>query len=125
MLRALLIAALLVVPAVSQACSCLGPQPVCSAYWQSHVVFRGRIVDQTIVSPAIGTVKKLDGSYSTTRSPGYFRVRFSVLEMFGGESQSKEIDILTNDQDSACGFPFATGAEYLVCSFSNAQTNEL
>ena len=46
--------------------------------------------------------------------------------MFRGESQCKEIDILTNDQDSACGFPFATGAaEYLVFSSTNAQTNEL
>ena len=125
MLRALLIAALLLVPASSQACSCVGPQPVCSAFWQSHVVFRGRVVDQTIVSSAIGTVKNLDGSYSTTQGPGYFRVRFSVLEMFRGESQSKEIDILTNDQDSACGFPFAAGAEYLVFSSANAQTNEL
>jgi Carboxypeptidase regulatory-like domain/Tissue inhibitor of metalloproteinase len=123
--RALLIAALLLVPASSQACSCAGPQPVCSVYWQSQVVFRGRVVNQTLVSSAIGTVKNLDGSYSPTQGPGFFRVRFSVLEMFRGESQSKEIDILTNDQSSACGFPFATGAEYLVFSSANAQSNEL
>jgi hypothetical protein len=82
-------------------------------------------VNQTLVSSAIGTVKNLDGSYSPTQGPGFFRVRFSVLEMFRGESQSKEIDILTNDQSSACGFPFATGAEYLVFSSANAQSNEL
>ncbi|MGB9468106.1 MAG: carboxypeptidase regulatory-like domain-containing protein [Candidatus Acidiferrum sp.] len=123
--RVLLLAALLIAPAFSQACSCIGPRPVCSAYWQSQVVFRGRVVEQTLVSPTNETVRNLDGTYSTIQGPGYYRVRFSVVEIFRGESQSKEIDILTNEQSSACGFPFVTGAEYLVFTSANEKTNEL
>jgi|SRR5271155_4386289 len=125
MLRVLLVAALLLVPATSHACSCIGPQPICSAYWQSQVIFRGRVAEQTLFSSTNETVKNLDGSYSIIQGPGYYRVRFSVLEMFRGESQSKEIDILTNEQSSGCGFPFITGAEYLVFTYANANTNEL
>ena len=123
--RVLLLAALLIAPAFSQACSCVGPRPVCSEYWQSQVVFRGRVVEQTLVSPTNETVRNLDGTHSTIQGPGYYRVRFSVVEIFRGESQSKEIDILTNEQSSACGFPFVTGAESLVFTSANEKTNEL
>src|SRR5262249_30765240 len=71
--------------------SCVGPQPVCSAFWQSHVVFRERVVDQTTVSSATETVKNLDGSYSTTQGPGYFRVRFSVLECSGANPNARKL----------------------------------
>ena len=58
-------------------------------------------------------------------SPGYYRVRLSVLEMFAGELRTQEIDILTNEQSSACGFSFVTGSEYIVFASTNQQTNEL
>lgn len=125
MRRVLLIAILVLAPGVSYACSCAGPSPVCSAYWQSAVVFRGRVVEQTLVSPASQTVKNLDGTSSTVQGPGYYRVRLSVLEMFRGGPHSQEIDILTNEQSSACGVPFETGAEYVVFTYSNEDSNEL
>jgi hypothetical protein len=83
------------------------------------------VAEQTLVSHTNETVKNLDGSSSVVESPGYYRVRLSVLEMFRGELQSQEIDILTNEQSSACGFPFETGAEYVVFAFTNQGTNEL
>ena len=125
MRRVLLIAMLALAPEVSYACSCVGPSPVCSAYWQSAVVFRGRVLQQTLISPANETLKNLDGTSSTVRSPGYYRVRLSLLEEFRGEPQSQEIDILTNEQSSACGVPFETGAEYLVFTDSNQDSKEL
>ena len=125
MLRVLVVVAFLLVPASSHACSCLGPRPVCSAYWQSQIIFRGRVAEQTLISSTDETIENLDGTYRTVHGPGYLRVRFSVLEMFRGESQSQEIDILTSEQSSACGFPFETGAEYLVFSDTNEKTNEL
>lgn len=125
MRRVLLLALLALAPEVSHACSCAGANPVCSAYWQSAVVFRGRVVEQTLVAPANETVKNLDRTSSTVQGPGYYRVRLSVLEMFRGELQSREMDILTNEQSSACGVPFETGGEYIVFTYSNQDSNEL
>jgi hypothetical protein len=122
---ALVLAALLFASSCSYACTCGGPNPICSAYWQSPVVFRGRVAEQTLVSHNNEAVKNLDGSSSVVEGPGYYRVRLSVLEMFRGEPQSQEIDILTNEQSSACGFPFETDAEYIVFAFTNQGTNEL
>lgn len=125
MQRLLLLATLLLTPAVTYACTCAGTSPVCSAPSVSEVILRGRVVEQTLISPADETVKNLDGSASTIHSPGYYRVRFSVLEMFTGEPRTQEIDILTNEQSSACGFSFVTDAEYIVFASTNQQTNEL
>jgi Carboxypeptidase regulatory-like domain len=69
-------------------------------------------------------VKNLDGTTSTIQSPGYIRVRFSVLETLRGEPQ-KEITVLTNGQSSACGFAFADASEYVVFTSTNDETNEL
>lgn len=123
--RVALLVALVIAPSISQACSCSGPDPVCSAYWQSSVIFRGRVVEETLESHTNRTVKNLDGTSSTIESPGHYRVRLSVLEIFRGAPQGQEIEILTNEQSSACGFPFVTGAEYIVFSNSNQETNEL
>ena len=125
MQRLLLLAALLLTPALTYACTCAGPGPVCSAPSPSEVILRGRVVQQTLISPPDESVENLDGSASAIHSPGYYRVRLSVLEMFAGESRTQEIDILTNEQSSACGFSFVTGAEYIVFASTNQQTNEL
>jgi hypothetical protein len=125
MQQALLFATLLLTPALTYACTCAGPNPVCSAYSPSAVILRGRVAEQTLISPADETVKNLDGTASAIHSPGYYRVRFSVLEMFTGERRTQEIDILTDEQSSACGFSFVTGAEYIVFASTNQQTNEV
>jgi hypothetical protein len=124
MKRLLLLATLLFTPVLTYACTCAGTVPVCLAPSPSEVILRGRVAEQTLISPADETIKNLDGSASTIHSPGYFRVRFSVLEMFTGEPRTQEIDILTNEQSSACGFSFVTGSEYMVFASTNPQTNE-
>lgn len=123
--RVPLFVALLLAPSVSHACSCSGPNPICSAYWQSSVVFRGRVIEEILESHTNRTVKNLDGTSSTIETPGYYRVRLAVLEMFRGTPQSQEIEILTNEQNSACGFSFVAGAEYIVFADTNQETNEL
>jgi Carboxypeptidase regulatory-like domain len=125
MQRLLLFATLLLIPALTYACTCAGPSPVCSAPSRGEVILRGRVVEQILISPADETVENLDGTASAIHSPGYYRVRFSVLEMFAGELRTQEIDILTNEQSSVCGFSFVTGAEYIVFASANQQTNEL
>jgi carboxypeptidase family protein len=89
------------------------------------VVFHGRVVEQTLVSDTQRTETNLDGTSSVIKSPGYYRVRFSVVEMFRGEPQAQEIEILTNEQSSACGFPFVDGAEYVIFAHVNSATNDL
>jgi hypothetical protein len=83
-------------PSLAHACSCFGPAPVCSA-WRSGVVFRGRVLSQTL-------------------DDGEFHVRFAVMESFRGATQSREITVQTAEQGSACGFEFEIGREYLVYS---------
>lgn len=121
---ALFFAALLLVPAHLLGCTCSGPDPICSAYWQSKAIFRGRVLEQTLISHTETSVKNLDGTTSTVVSPGYYRVRFSVLEMLKGEPQQQKF-VLTHEQESACGFPFAEGGEYVVFSSSDEATGEL
>jgi hypothetical protein len=121
---ALFFATILLAPTCSYACSCIGPNPVCSEYWRSPVVFRGKVVERTLLSHTETTVRNLDGSTSTIHSPGFYRVRFSVLEAFRGELQ-EEITILTNEQSSACGFPFEEAGEYVVFAFSKEGSGEL
>ena len=77
---AFVLAAFLSVTPCSLACTCGSPSPVCSAYWQSPVVFRGKVIGQELVSPPETAVKNLDGSTSTLHHPGFYRVRFSVFE---------------------------------------------
>ncbi len=120
------LAAFLLSPAFSHACTCIGPNPVCSAYWQSPIIFRGRVLERihTLDKPP-QSVKNLDGTTSTLIGPGRYRVRFQVLETLRGEPHQQEITVLTNDQETACGFPFKDGGEYLVFTFPDQATGEL
>src|ERR1700722_18054042 len=80
MYRTILLAALLFIPSFSYPCTCGGPDPICSAYWRTPVVFRGRVLEETLLGRTVQPVTNLDGSSSTIESSGYRRVRFLVLE---------------------------------------------
>jgi hypothetical protein len=82
------------VPQLTHACSCIGPNPACAA-WKGAAVFRGRVLSQTL-------------------DDGEIRVRFAVMEAFHGVPQSRDITVTTAEQSSACGFAFENGREYLV-----------
>jgi len=119
----LILAAFLFASPCSHACTCSALNPVCSAYWQTPVVFLGKVVERELVSHTETTVRNLDGSRSTVESPGYYRVRFLVLQTFRGEPQ-QEITILTNEQGSACGFSFEDANEYVVFASPNQESGE-
>jgi hypothetical protein len=38
-------------PTCADACQCLNA-PICSAYWTSPVIFRGKVIEQTLLRPA-------------------------------------------------------------------------
>ncbi len=123
MQRVLLFVTIFLTPALTHACSCAGPNPVCSAYSPSAVILRGRVAEQTLISPGDETIKNLDGTASAIHSPGYYRVRFSVLEMFTGERRTQEIDILTDQQSSRLWF-FLCDRRRIYRLSTNQQTNE-
>jgi hypothetical protein len=116
------IALLLSAPALASACSCVGPNPVCSAFTQSPVIFRGTVVDLTLIKAQPTQVRNLDGSASSIIGGGLFKVDFVVNETFRGEPRQL-LTVFTNEQSSACGFPFKKGLEYVVFTFLNPMGN--
>ncbi len=45
--------------------------------------------------------------------PGQYLVHFDVAKTYRG-APGEQVVVHTNDEDSACGFPFAQGHDYLV-----------
>jgi len=115
---------LLMVSIPAHACTCAGPTPTCSVFTQSPVIFRGRVSEITPLSPPSSQVKNLDGTTSSIGAPGKLKVQFEVAEVFRG-NPGAEVTVFTEEQSSACGFPFKTGAEYIVFTYENKATGEL
>jgi Tissue inhibitor of metalloproteinase len=94
-------------------CSCAGPIPVCSVYWNTDTLFLGHVVsiehvyDQPPRENSIG--------------PGQNLVHFDVTKVYRGARSSEEVVIHTADQGSACGYAFEQGHDYLV--YASAQPN--
>jgi hypothetical protein len=85
-------------PRNASACSCLGPNPACRAFWTSSAVFVGDAVsieDLPTTSPP--------EPFLSTR-----RVHLRVRESFSGRPPS-EVDVLTGRGGGDCGYPFVVG----------------
>ena len=102
-------------------CSCGGPGPVCSINMKSTTIFRGTVIELTLL-PNIQTVKRPDGTEVQLYGNGRHRVRFAVEESFSG-NPGQEAVVYTNEQSSACGYSFQAGREYVV--FSTTTQGEL
>ncbi len=107
------------------ACSCAGPNPVCSVYFGSPVIFRGTVIDKSLEQPPLQTIRNLDGSTSQIRSPGTYKVRLAVSESFRGGEGEQELTVYTNEQSTACGFPFEVGVEYVVFTYRNQSGDQI
>jgi hypothetical protein len=97
-------------PRNASACSCLGPNPACRAFWTSSAVFVGDVMsieDLPATSPP--------EPFLSTR-----RVHLRVRETFSGRPTS-EVDVLTGRGGGDCGYPFAVGEAYVV--FANARAD--
>ena len=119
--RILICVVLWCLPGVGWACSCFAPGPVCSIELGKTVIFRGTVTELTLI-PNIMLMKKADGTEVKVHGNGRYRVRFAVQETFSG-APVQEAVIYTNEQSSACGFPFQVGREYVV--FTSAAEGEL
>ena len=83
----------------------------------SSTIFRGTVVESTL-TPDIRTIKRPDGTEMQVRGNGTFAVRFAVAETFSGPAKAEQV-VYTNEQSSACGYPFQVGREYVVFTFEN------
>jgi hypothetical protein len=102
---------------VGHACSCGGPGPVCSIQLGSSTIFRGTVIERTLIEN-VQMVKQLDGTLMRVVGNGKFVVRFAVQETFSGEVNSEAV-VYTAQQSSACGFPFGVGREYVVFTYQH------
>lgn len=105
----------------AHACSCYGPISACSTFWSTPVVFYGTVLEKTLVRPPLIHQKRPDGSELTLISPGLVHVRISVKEGFRGADGRPEITVVTDEQNSACGYNFEAGKDYVVFAYPNKE----
>src|SRR5882724_4406874 len=103
----------------AEPCSCSITNPVCSAYWDTQLVFRGLVTDITFVPDEPPRQVTLNGKVATLSAAGTIEAHFRVIENFRGDASS-EITIRTPSQGPACGVTFQRGTEYLVYSYQEA-----
>jgi hypothetical protein len=99
--------ALLLFAPAALPCSCMGPNPVCSSYWNTPLVFSGRAVSKQLI---------YDNPQPNVIGPGRYEVAFMVTENLKGDA-GKQIVIRTHNQSSACGFDFEDGQDYVVFAY--------
>ena len=102
------------------ACSCVGPTPVCSVYWNTSLIFLGHVVRIEHVYDTPPEETAVDGKKVSLIGPGQYLVHFDVTKSYRG-APGEQVVVHTNDQGSACGYEFAEGRDYLV--YASAATN--
>ena len=103
-----------------RACSCVGPTPVCSVYWNTSLIFLGHVVRIEHVYDEPPEERVVDGKKISLIGPGQYLVHFDVTKSYRG-APGEQVVVHTNDQGSACGYEFAEGHDYLV--YGSAATN--
>ena len=90
--------ALAAVPVKASACSCVGPNPVYSAFWQTDAVLVGEVV---WIGERPRSMEVIGGESIPTRVR---IVRLRVAEVFSGVT-SKEVDVETGMGGGDSGYP--------------------
>jgi hypothetical protein len=98
------------------ACSCAGPNPVCSVYWNTSVLFSGHVVRIEHVYDSPPEEKVFNGKTVTIVGPGQNLAHFEITKVYRG-NPDKEVVVHSPDQGPACGYSFETGHEYLVYGY--------
>jgi hypothetical protein len=87
-------------PATAHACSCLGPIVTCNHFWKVEYVFEG-------------TVRAIDRVASRWIGSEEYLVSLDVHRTWKGVDGA-QVEVLTDTQETACGFNFQQGGRYLV-----------
>jgi hypothetical protein len=83
------------------ACDCHDGGPVCEAFWNTPVVFVGRVEEVTVV--------QREGQFGPT-----VRVRFRVIEALRGTT-AREIELFT--YSTSCDLTFAPQEDWIIYAF--------
>src|SRR5271165_2638576 len=100
-------------------CTCSSNSAVCAVYWNTQLLFRGRIANIKYVPDELRQQVTDNGELRTVTGPARLEAYFHVTERLRGEVGS-EVVIRTASQGSACGVEFLEGAEYLVYGYQQA-----
>ena len=93
----------LLFPATSEACSCASSGPACQSYWNTPVVFNGRVIE----------IKQFTSDEESTRGWRQKLVRFTVNQAFRGISETTA-EVVTGSGGGDCGYDFKLNESYLV-----------
>ena len=98
------------------ACTCVKPGPPCKALGEASVVFSGTVKGVT------EGARKQKPNGEVDFSPRLFK--FSVEEIFSG-NPTRVTEVATGLGTDDCGYPFVTGASYLVYAYRDAKDDRL
>jgi hypothetical protein len=101
-------------------CSCAGPNPVCSAYWNTDTLLLGHVVQIEHVYDQPPEEKDVNGKKMTIIGPGQYLIHFDVAKVYRGANTRQVVVIRTADQGSACGYAFEQGHDYLVYAYAGS-----
>jgi hypothetical protein len=101
-----MVALLLLVPRMAEACACLASGPACEAVWQADAVFDGTV---TTVTPSKGS-REVAGRPVVVDEK---KVRLTVSQSWRG-SAAGSVEVVTSASAAECGVDFTPGTRYLV-----------
>ena len=90
-------------PAIVAACSCMSSGPPCQSYWNTPIVFSGRVFE--ITTPKIKETRSATFPEKT--------IRFAVNQAFRGISGTTA-EVVTGMGGGDCGYDFELNENYLV-----------
>src|SRR5436309_1020693 len=100
----------LVMPSTAEACSCTGPATPQDAFQGADVVFSGKVLSVTPTQFGSGANAYMGNA-----------VLFDVIDTWKGTS-NPQVLVSTGSGDADCGYGFIAGNDYLVYTYSRAQT---
>jgi hypothetical protein len=132
-MRLIIAAVLIVLPwARLLGCSCAGGSTPCSADGSAAAAFTGTVLNVAdppapITTPGTSPTgarrmaanRLADNSTPPIRPLRTIRIRIGEA-LSGVEPGQQEIEILTGPGGGDCGYPFQTGAEYVVYAYNNS-----
>jgi len=109
----LVLVAAFAAPRAADACTCIYSGPACQVFWKTDAVF-----DATVESIE-STTRREDLGGTRSFPIGEFVVKMNVRQAWKGV-QPGPLEVVTNQQGSACGYKFQAGRRYLVFAHKRA-----
>jgi hypothetical protein len=112
-------------------CSCAGGSTPCSAAGSAAAAFTGAVVSiadspASVITPEAGPTQARRPAARVAGNPAPLprplrTIRIRIGEVLAGvEPGREEIEILTGYGGGDCGYPFQTGAEYVLYAYKNS-----